>query len=490
MHLYKKGLYTMMLLNPLCVRNEALCMPYPAGIEIESLLPQPALELSGSIENAGHQAFFVGGFVRDALLGRQSNDIDIATDAHWTDVRSIAETAGFSVYETGIAHGTVTAVHPESGLSFEVTTFRTEEGYADGRHPDAVEFVSDIEDDLARRDFTINAIAWSPSRGLVDPYNGAADMQACVIRAVGDPAKRFTEDGLRILRACRFASQLGFRIDDATFRAMVTHKSMLARVSTERITHELDGFLLGEHVCRALLDTVDVLEFAIPELTAMKGCEQRTKYHIYDVLEHTAHVVGNTEPSRVLRWAALCHDMGKPAAAFFDKDGTEHFYGHGDISTRLAAGLLGSLAMSKPFIDEVLLLVKHHDDEVQPTRRSVKRMLSRLGANAEAFRNLAKLKRADAAAQAPMCKPRTELAQQLEAILDDILADGDAFAVRDLKIKGSDLLDIGLPQGPVIGRILEMLLEEVVEGNLENERKALLSQAASMAQAHSADSPS
>ena len=250
---------------------------------IDNRLADCAKRLQRALEAEGFEAFFVGGFVRDAILERDAYDIDITTDALWQDVRHIALDSGFKTYETGIKHGTITVIDPLSDISIEVTTYRVDGNYADSRHPDKVEFISSLNEDLKRRDFTMNAIVYAPEKGLIDPLCGMQDIQNGIIRVVGDGSKRFAEDGLRILRAARFASQLGFTFEAATYEAMIRNKHMLANVSTERITHELDCLLTGDHALDALMQTADVIDFVLPELVAMKGCAQVTKYHLYDV---------------------------------------------------------------------------------------------------------------------------------------------------------------------------------------------------------------
>ncbi len=441
---------------------------------IDTRLPNSALRILKSLENAGFEAYFVGGFIRDSILDREAYDIDIATDALWQQVRDVALDAGFKTYESGIKHGTITVIDPDEGLSIEVTTYRTEGAYTDSRHPDKVEFVSSIEEDLSRRDFTMNAIAYNPDEGIKDPFDGMGDIGRKLIRVVGDGRKRFAEDGLRILRAARFSSQLGFSIETNTFKAMLSNKSVLRNVSTERITHELDQLLLGDNVFQALMDTVDVISFVLPELVAMKGCEQVTKYHIYDVFEHTAHAVRSTKPNRLNRWVALCHDMGKPASAFFDDSGVEHFYGHAFVSIRIAKGMLKRLLMSPAFIDDVCKLIRYHDAEIAPTTRSVKKMLHKLDDREDLLRALLDMKRADALAQAPMCAERIELIDSVEDCLDAVLDNDEAFALRDLAINGADLLALGLPEGPIVGDVLADALDAVIDEIVMNEKDPLL----------------
>lgn len=446
-----------------------------------SLLPSAARELIAALEEAGFEAWAVGGFVRDAMLGRPSHDVDLATSARWQDVQAVAEGAGMRTHETGVKHGTLTVTMPADGpdaslddMAIEVTTYRHDGPYQDGRHPDAVSFVSSIEEDLARRDFTMNAMAYHPARGLLDPFGGQSDLADGAIRIVGEPDARFAEDGLRILRACRFASQLGFDIDEGTFEAMMRQKSLLGRVSTERITHELDEFVMGGFVRQALMRTHRVLAFVLPELVAMADCAQDNPYHIYDVLEHTAHVMEQVPPTRLLRWAALCHDMGKPAASFCGADGVQHFYGHAHVSCQMARGMMSRLLMRQGFQDQVVALVRAHDDHIAPTPRAVRKALSRLDGNVELFEALCALKRADALAHSERGKARVEQAEALRDALDAVLAEGEAFTVKALAIDGHDVLSLGCEEGPQVGALLQDALGAVIDGEVRNEREELL----------------
>ena len=434
-------------------------------------LPDYALAAIESLESQGHEAWCVGGCVRDAILGRDVNDYDIATAARWEESERILNAAGFAVHRTGTKHGTVTATC--KGNAIEVTTYRTDGAYSDGRHPDSVAFVQSIGEDLIRRDFTMNALAYHPGRGLLDCCGGLADLQAGVIRVVGDPVKRFAEDGLRILRGCRFASQLGFSIDGTTLQAMKAHKIRLAGISIERIAHELDALLLGNHVHDALVETVDVLAAVMPEIAACRGFEQHTPYHIYDVWEHTAWVVQRSPATRLGRWAALLHDIGKPGACFFEGD-RAHFYGHAELSVILAKSVLGRLPVSSAFADKVLTLVRIHDDQIAATPRSVRRALARLDGDVELLRALIGLKRADALAQSELSAPRVELAEALERTLDEVLASDSAFTIAQLAVNGHDVIGLGIPKGPAVGKALEEALEAVMEERVPNERTALL----------------
>lgn len=434
--------------------------------------PPSALRVIRTLEAAGHEAWCVGGFVRDSLLGRPVADVDIACSAPWSETESVCLDAGMRVHRTGAKHGTLTIVC--DGDAFEVTTFRIDGPYSDARHPDEVRLARSIEEDLARRDFTVNAIAFHPERGLFDPFDGLEDARRGIIRTVGDPERRFEEDALRILRACRFSSQLGFTIDPASYGAMLSGKSRLLKVSAERITAELQKLLMGAYARQALLDTVDVLAIVLPELVAMKGLNQCTPYHSYDVLEHTARAVEAVPAYPLVRWAALFHDMGKPAAFFKEEDGRGHFYGHAGVSVPLARGIMDRLTFSSSFRDRVLLLVEHHDDDLEATPKAVKRVLARIGGDVELFRALCDLKRGDASAQAPRyAAERMRRADDLAHVLDGILEAGEAFTLKSLAVDGHDAMAAGIERGPAIGEALSAALEAVMEGSVANDRDAL-----------------
>ncbi len=390
-------------------------------------LPAHAARVLDILESAGYEAWFVGGFVRDGLLGKPCTDIDLACSARWQDVQRACEAAGCRTHETGTAHGTLTVMM--DGYPLEVTTYRLDGAYEDARHPSYVSPARCIEEDLARRDFTVNALAYHPERGLLDPYGGTADLRRGILRTVGDPQRRFEEDALRILRACRFASQLGFAIEDATFAALPSHKYLLNRVSAERITRELDKFLRGAHVHDALMQTADVLAVVLPELVAMKGFEQHSPYHIYDVLEHTAWTLQYAPDDALVRWAALFHDIGKPASFFIGKDGIGHAYGHASVSVRMARGAFKRFCLPNAFCDRVLALIAHHDDAIKATPKAVKRAIARLGGDSSLFSALCKLKRADALAHGPKGVEQVQLVEQLEETLAQVLAAHEAFSL-------------------------------------------------------------
>lgn len=435
-------------------------------------VPAWARSVLDALEHAGFEAWCVGGFVRDALLGREAYDVDVATSAAWTDVRDVFRGLGAAVIETGTKHGTVTV--RSHGRNVEVTTYRADGAYEDGRHPSSVSFVRSIREDLARRDFTMNALAYHPDRGLLDPFGGVRDARAGVVRAVGDPEQRFREDALRMLRAIRFVSQLGFRVDARTEDALFSQASGLRALSAERVSHELDGILCGVRAHDALVRYVDVLGEVLPELLPLKGFEQHNPYHVHDVLEHTAWAVQRTRPDLRVRWAALLHDLGKPSCFTRGVDGRGHFYGHPARSVEIARGVLGRLRRSSRFSADVLALVELHDVDVAATPRAVKRALRRLDGREDLLRDLCELKRGDARAQSELAAGKERQADAVERVLDAVIAAGEAFSAKDLAVDGRDVLDAGVPAGPAVGRVLDAALDAVIDGTVPNERSALL----------------
>lgn len=445
-------------------------------ISESTLKPLPlsptALEAIHILEDAGYEAWVIGGCVRDHIMGRECGNVDIYSSALWQETEQCFFDAGWRVERTGTKRGTVTVVH--NGESFDVTTFRSEGIYQDLRHPNDVHFVRVLEEDLARRDFTINAIAYHPVHGFVDKYGGLEDIQRRVIRCIGDPNVRFCEDALRILRGCRFRSTLGFTIEPDTFQAMFVNKCLMVHISPDRIQKELDRFLLGEYVQDAIMETVDVLSAILPELIACRGFDQQSKYHIYDVLEHTAHVVQNTRPTKLARWAALFHDIGKPGAYFTHGDDIGHFWGHARISMLMAQGIMYRLRMPSAFSDKVLLLVKIHDDMVENTPKAICRVLARMDGDTELFEALCDLKYADAMGKADFCREKAEKALELKASMQRVVEEGYVFSVKHLAINGNDVLSAGVKPGPAIGEALRHALEGVINERVKNDYDALI----------------
>ena len=433
-------------------------------------LPPQVNSVLRRLTEAGFEAFVVGGCVRDMLLGRTPGDYDVTTSALPEETAAVF--AGERVIETGLKHGTLTVL--TGGTPVEITTFRIDGDYSDARHPDAVSFTRSLREDLARRDFTMNAIAWSPESGLADPFGGEADLRAGLIRCVGDPDARFREDALRILRCLRFSATLGFRVDPATAAAARANRELLGRISAERAAEELKKLLCGKDVRRVVLDETDILGVVLPELLPLRGFDQRNPYHCYDALEHCAAACEAVPPEPVLRMAGLLHDAGKPDCAFMGDDDFCHFYGHAERSAEIADPALRRLRYDNDSRERIVELIRRHDMRIEPTEKGVLRALRRFGP--EFFFQLVQLKRADALAHAPgpSRDERTQRAAELEALGRALLARQACFSLKDLAVNGRDLIAAGYVPGPAVGEALTALLDAVTDGAVPNEKAALL----------------
>lgn len=452
---------------------------------VDLTLPSYALRVITALETAGFESWAVGGWVRDALLGRAGHDVDITTSATWRQSAEVLRAAGICVHETGITHGTVTALC--EGKPVEVTTYRVEGSYSDLRHPDKVRFVRDVRDDLARRDFTINAIAYHPLRGLLDPYGGQDDLKKGVIRAVGDPSQRFGEDALRVLRAVRFACRLGFRVDPPTQKALISCAPELDAIASERIGQEMDGIVRTGRADWALLHETDVMQAAIPELGALRGFDQRSPYHAYDALEHTARVCRGCEEfeggvvSPELRWAALLHDIAKPQTFSIDETGRGHFFGHPRVGATVAQKIMRRLSLPNDLIRPVCMLVRMHDHVVVATPRSVRRTLRKFelacpGRAISLSYQLLDLKRADAVSKVASAAGYAVELDKVSAALRREVAAGAPVSIRDLAVDGADVMrEMKIDQGPAIGLVLDTLLAAVINDGVPNDRNVLLS---------------
>lgn len=430
-------------------------------------LPTQAAQALTRLQTAGFEAWIVGGCVRDLLLGRTPTDYDITTSARPEETKEVFR--GETVLETGIRHGTVTVLL--EGEALEITTYRIDGSYSDARHPDGVTFSSSLKEDAARRDFTINAMAYAPERGLRDYFGGQEDLARGMIRAVGDPALRFQEDALRILRGLRFAAVLEFSLEKETENAARRYASRLQEVSAERVFQELGKLLCGPGAGRILLAYPDILCQIIPELGPMVGFSQCSQYHCYDVYTHTAVAVDHVPPNLPLRLAMLLHDVGKPDTFSKGEDGQGHFYGHAHRGVELAETILTRLRVPRKLREQVLTLVRFHDAQVEETPQRVRRWLNKLGP--ELFFDLMAIQRGDAAGQAPACCTRVQRADRLEAMAREILAEGTCLTIQSLSVNGRDLLSLDY-RGPEIGRALRQLLDGVLEGKVTNEKKDLL----------------
>ena len=434
-----------------------------------SSLPQAGLALINRLNRAGYEAWFVGGCVRDLLMGIQPHDWDICTSALPEELESVL--ADFRIHETGIRHGTVMVM--SGGEGFEITTFRTEGAYTDHRRPDSVRFVRDLASDLARRDFTINAMAYHSKFGLVDLYDGREDLKNGLIRAVGEPEERFSEDALRILRALRFAGRFDFQIESATAEAIHRCREDLHRIAAERVFAELKELLVSPGCARLMLEFRDVFAVILPEVEPLFDFDQNNPHHDSDGWHHTARTVAAVRPDVVLRLSALLHDTGKPDCKTRDEAGISHFYGHNRRSKELAHAALLRLRCDNDTRLQVETLVGMHDSPMPQTMAQTRRFLGKYGL--ELTRKLLELRRADVLSQSQFHRAE-KLKQQSDfrALVDRAEAEGDCWSVQRLAVKGGDLIALGTPAGPEVGRRLEFLLKAVLDGEVPNEREALL----------------
>jgi tRNA nucleotidyltransferase (CCA-adding enzyme) len=436
-------------------------------------VPRVVQDFAAVFANGGFQCHLVGGAVRDTLMGRSHTDFDIATDALPPQVMSLFR----RVIPTGIKHGTVTVLF--KGTTFEVTTFRTDAQYSDGRRPDSVTFAPSIFDDLARRDFTINAMAYDLlTRTMNDPHGGKQDLARSVIRAIGDPAERFREDGLRPLRACRFAAQLSFTIDDATRAAIPACLEILAKVSAERVRDEILKTLEAPlpSVGLFLMKETGILGVILPELLEGVGVAQGS-FHCYDVFSHALYACDAApRGSLLLRLAALLHDIGKPRTLAVGPDGRPTFYTHEQLSAQMTTDILTRLKLPNAVVRDVTHLVAHHMFNYleEWTDAAVRRLIARVGEGS--IKDIIALRRAD---QVGMCRENEQvfpegLARFAQRV-SDVLDAGRAFTVRQLALNGSDIMErLKLPPGPRVGIILEELLKSVLEDPALNEKETLL----------------
>ena len=431
------------------------------------LLPEKAKTVFEYLENAGYECYLVGGCVRDMLMGKAPHDVDITTNATPDETKDVFR--DFHTLDIGIKHGTITVII--EGEPVEITTYRKESAYSDGRHPDSVSFTRNIEDDLSRRDFTVNAIAYNPKSGIVDPFDGQADIKHKTLRCVGTPTERFTEDSLRILRGLRFASALGFTIDKDTTDAMHNCKELISIVSPERIYVEITKLLCGKSAGKILALYSDILTVALPEIKDMKGFEQHNFHHIYDVLGHTAKVVDAVYPAVHLRLSALFHDCGKPDCFSLDDKGIGHFYSHASISAKKANDALLRLRCDTATREKVVKLVKIHDTPIEPDVKVIRKKLQKYGE--EIFFDLIKLQRADNMGLSPEYLYRQQTYDKLEEIAKQIIEENQCFSLKDLAVNGRDMMSLGL-KGKDIGTALDELLKAVMDEKCDNDKVSLI----------------
>ncbi|MDO5491752.1 MAG: HD domain-containing protein [Bacillota bacterium] len=435
------------------------------------------------LEEAGFEAFLVGGCVRESLRETVSpgeakaTDLDVTTSA--LPEETVRLFSDWIVIETGIQHGTVTVRLPGSGDPVEITTYRWDGPYSDGRHPDEVRFVRSLTEDLARRDFTVNAMALDRRGNLIDLFGGQEDLARGLIRTVGEPEARFREDGLRILRALRFAAALDAQIWEETAAALRTCRGLLAEISAERIYAELKKLICGNAAGRILRQYTDVLSAVLPELAEMKGFDQHNPYHRYDVLEHCIRTVEAVEISpdneAVMKLAALLHDAGKPQTFSLDEEGIGHFYGHPSAGAEIACRIMCRLKADRAAAERVVALIRCHDLIFEEDDRLLKRWMGRY--TPEVLLQILALKRADNIATGNVTAELLEKFDRIEKRIRHILEEEDCITIAGLAIGGRDLLALGVAEGPLLGEILRDLLDGVIDGWLLNEREALLAEA-------------
>lgn len=437
-------------------------------MELDIILPLPVARALSILEAHGYEAYTVGGCVRDSLLGRTPNDWDITTNATPEQMKACFD--DFRVIETGIQHGTLTVI--VEGMQLEITTYRNDGEYLDNRHPVQVTFSKHIEDDLSRRDFTVNAMAYHPQKGLVDLFSGRDDLTARVIRCVGDAKTRFEEDGLRILRAIRFASVLDFEIEENTAKAIHGCKHLLSGIAAERIREEFCKLICGRGAVRILRAYIDVVAVFIPELATCVGFEQNTKYHCYDVFEHTLHALELCENDDfITRLGILLHDIGKPLCYTEDEQGG-HFKGHAPAGVEITRNLLSRLRFDNETIHRMELLVEWHDIPLSAEKKRVKRLMQRIN-DADILR-LLEIKRCDRLAHAENFQELSPDLALIPFVIDEIRTEDACLSLRTLAVDGADLMELGIPEGKMIGQMLHILLDEVIDERLLNEKNALL----------------
>ena len=430
-------------------------------------LPQAVQYCISALEAAGFQVFAVGGCVRDSLLGLTPADFDLCTSAKPEEISRVF--AGHQLLHHGEKHGTIGVVIDTQ--VYEITTFRTEGGYEDARHPQWVDFVETIEADLARRDFTINAMAYNPRVGYVDPFGGQADLAHKILRTVGNPETRFREDTLRILRGARFSARFGLTPDPATLNAMERLAPLMENLARERVFSELCKLLLSA-TAEDCLRFAPLLTQVIPELSSSVGFQQHSPHHRYDVFTHTAHVVEAVPRELPLRWAALLHDAGKPACFTQDENGRGHFKGHAKVSQEIADAVLLRLKAPTALRQQVTELIGLHMTPLEPDKKLLRRRLGKLGP--ERLEQLLQLQEADMGSKGTGKQEEMQQFPLLRHIIEELLAEDACLSIKDLAVTGWDLQQIGFAPGPDMGHCLNWLLSQVLDEIVPNEKPALL----------------
>lgn len=420
------------------------------------------------LNESGHKAYAVGGCVRDAILGLIPYDWDITTSALPLQIKALFP----RTVDTGIKHGTVTVLH--RGESYEVTTYRVDGIYEDNRRPKEVTFTADIVEDLRRRDFTINAMAYCEEEGLLDIFGGREDLEKGIVRCVGNPTERFNEDALRMLRALRFSAKLGFQIEHETRMAIKTQAHLIQNISAERIHTELTKTLLSEHPhWIAHLVELGLMSYILPEFMPNVGIDQKNPYHVHTIDRHTYETLRHCAPSETLRWTMLLHDIGKSYCKTVDADGIGHFYGHTEKSLELSREILNRLRFDNKTKADILKLIQYHDYHIEPQMRQVRRALNKVGE--DLFSDYLAVQHADIMGQNPAYrKDNLDKLEKIRKICEEILHMRQCVSLKDLEINGRDLVTLGIEQGQQIGQILNHLLEDVLDHPEHNERGFLM----------------
>lgn len=434
----------------------------------EIKVPEEAIQILKTINEAGFDAYVVGGCVRDSLLGKEPNDWDITTSAMPQQVKKLFK----RTIDTGIKHGTVTILMKED--QYEVTTYRIDGEYLDGRHPENVTFTNLLSEDLRRRDFTINAMAYHPKTGLVDLYNGVDDLEKKIVRCVGSAVERFSEDALRMMRAIRFAAQLGFSIEDETFAAIKKLSPTLEKISGERIREEMLKLLVSDNPMffKKFYETGLTAVF-MPEFDKAMETEQNHPHHMYSVGEHILHSIDNIEREKVLRLAMLFHDIAKPVVLTVGDDGITHFYGHPDVSAEMAKKIMDRLKFDNATMDKVCRLAKYHDRNIEVDEKSVRRSINKIGN--DIFPELIKVRYADIKAQSDYLRQeKLDKNAGVNELYEKILASSQCFTLKDLAVTGKDIIAHGVLPGPGIGDILDKMLDDVLDNPEHNDKEYLL----------------
>lgn len=443
-------------------------------------IPGSVSMILGLLGAAGHEAYIAGGAVRDMLLGLVPHDFDISSSCSPDVTAKVLAGAGIRYLDNASVHGTVTAVLEDGNI--EITTFRVDGKYSDLRRPDSVTFAGSIEEDVRRRDFTVNSLYMDKDGTVRDITGGIKDLEAGLIRTVGDPEERFGEDALRILRAMRFSSRFGFRIDDETFAAMEKCAGELKQISAERIASELTGIVCGKDAPAVIRRCWKILSVIIPEIAVCHGFDQHSKFHDRDCFEHTLDVLGGipleqnegSQPSRdpVLAMAALFHDLGKPECFKLDFNGTGHMKGHPEAGKRIALRVLNGLRYPQAFVREVCTLIEFHDVYTPREMTEVHRFLCALGP--ENYGKLKILQKADIMAHSELGRKRIARLEYMSDIAEDLKQSGAVYRVKDLEIDGKDIISLGCPEGPRVGTVLDLLFEKYLSGEIVNNRDELL----------------